>query len=271
MGLRRLTRWPSPTSQSRQWSPSYALVALATGWGMSAVLVLALRVVGIPIPASIAPLAFEVVLMASLFPLYRNGALRPVDLGLRRAPGPRSVMYATTALIAYVVGARMWAAFVHVGVGRGEFSALGDQGTAVIVLAGIVAVVGAPIAEEIFFRGFLYRSLRNRMGIAPACVTSAILFSIGHVQYPVAALPELFLFGVIMALLYERTGSLLPGIAVHAFVDASAFEEALTGNNAAVLALFVLGAIVILMRPVLRAVERGITGKPIFVEANGNR
>ena len=41
-----------------------------------------------------------------------------------------------------------------------------DESTLALVAAGIVVIVVAPIAEEFFFRGFFYRALRSRMGIA---------------------------------------------------------------------------------------------------------
>jgi len=45
---------------------------------------------------------------------------------------------------------------------------IAHQSTVVIVLTGFAAAVAAPVVEEIFFRGLLYRCLRNRFGIAPA-------------------------------------------------------------------------------------------------------
>jgi membrane protease YdiL (CAAX protease family) len=52
-------------------------------------------------------------------------------------------------------------------------------------------------------------------------------------------------FGIIMCLLYELTGSLLPGIAVHSFVDGTAADAAVTGN--AYVALGVYGLVLVLV------------------------
>jgi membrane protease YdiL (CAAX protease family) len=90
------------------------------------------------------------------------------------------------------------------------------------------------------------------------------LFGLGHTDYPLLVRPELAFFGVVAALLYERTGSLLPGIAMHSFIDASGFEIALTGNDRIVATLFGLLAVVLLVRPPLRGLGRLITGKPVF-------
>jgi membrane protease YdiL (CAAX protease family) len=71
----------------------------------------------------------------------------------------------------------------------------------------------APLAEETIFRGFIYGWLRRRIPVLPAVVISAAVFSAAHLVL-VLALP-LFGVGVILALLYEYSDSLLPGAIVH--------------------------------------------------------
>ena len=138
-----------------------------------------------------------------------------------------------------------------------------------IVLAGVAACLGAPIVEEIFFRGLLYRSFRNRLGVLLASVIAGAIFGILHTQYPLIVRPELMFFGVIAALLYERTGSLLPGIAMHCFIDASGFELALTGRVTIVTITFLLVAVVLLLRPPLKGLARLVTGMPVIHRYSG--
>lgn len=82
-----------------------------------------------------------------------------------------------------------------------------------IVLIVLVISVLVPIGEEVFFRGLVYGALR-RWGVPLAAALSAFFFSAVHQQI-VHFLP-IFILGVILALLYERTGSLLPSMLVHA-------------------------------------------------------
>jgi membrane protease YdiL (CAAX protease family) len=124
------------------------------------------------------------------------------------------------------------------------------------VLAGFAAAIAAPVVEEVFFRGFLYRSLRNRLPIIPAALLVGVIFGLGHTQYPLLERPNQALFGFVTCLLYERTGSLLPGIAIHSFIDASGFEAALTGTSWIVLVIFLALAGAILIKPSLRALRR---------------
>jgi membrane protease YdiL (CAAX protease family) len=76
----------------------------------------------------------------------------------------------------------------------------------------LLAVV-VPVGEEVFFRGLVYGALRARWGVAVAAVASALFFTAVHLQL-VHALP-IFLLGVVLAVLYERTGTLIPAVIAH--------------------------------------------------------
>ena len=88
------------------------------------------------------------------------------------------------------------------------------------VLIAVLTVVGAPIVEECFFRGFLYRGLaalwRDKwrgQGLWVAAVASGLLFGLAHGE--LLQLPGLALVGIVLARVYERTQRLLPSILVH--------------------------------------------------------
>lgn len=257
-----LAPWPKPTARSQRWTVRYALLAYAALWVLNVLVALVLHFTGVATPVGVGGLIVEAIMLSTLFPLYRSGALHTIDLGLRRVPGARSVGLVLLGLFAYVVLSVLWKSLVHLPPARSTFHGIADQTTIVIVLTGFAAAVGAPVVEEIFFRGFLYRSLRNRLGVAPASLIAGAMFALVHTQYSLLERPEQLIFGVIAALLYERTGSLLPGIAMHSFIDASGFELALTGSDAIVAAVFGLLAIVLLARPPLKGVRRLVSGRP---------
>ncbi len=107
------------------------------------------------------------------------------------------------------------------------------------IITVFAIAVSAPVVEEIFFRGLVYRSLRNRLPTLLAALIAGALFGLAHIGgYPLITLPIKACFGVLACLLYEKTGSLLPGMAVHSFVDASAVDVALTGNDGITLIVF---------------------------------
>ncbi len=92
-----------------------------------------------------------------------------------------------------------------------------------LVLALLVAIVIAPIAEEVLFRGVLFRSLRRRIGLWPAAVLSSVAFAGVHVEIVISqplALVGLFVFGVILAWSLEKFEHLLVPILAHAVFNA---------------------------------------------------
>lgn len=80
------------------------------------------------------------------------------------------------------------------------------------VLTILVSFIG-PVAEEVFFRGFAYPVLRRRMGIKNAIILISFVFALLHTNL-VGFLPIMAL-GILLAYLYEKTGSLIPSITVH--------------------------------------------------------
>jgi len=260
----RLEPWPRPTARSRQWTVRYALLAYVAAFVGAVALAAVALLVGLPIPRADGTLVVDVAMLACLVPLIRRGSLGVRDLGLRRVPGARSVGLVVLAFLAVGVCDSLWTTTVHPGGGTSLHAGLRHETTLVIVLAGFAAAVSAPVVEEIFFRGFLYRSLRNRFSIVSACVISSIMFALPHTQYPLDARVEVAIFGIAACLLYERTGSLLPGIAMHSFVDASAFERALSGRSWIVATAYLLLAVILLARPPLRSLRRRLRGEPAF-------
>ncbi|MCA1033198.1 CPBP family intramembrane metalloprotease [Bacillus infantis] len=87
-----------------------------------------------------------------------------------------------------------------------------------VLIAFISAAVISPIYEEIFYRGFLYRWLRTRMGLKGALLLSSLIFTIIHIPtYNV--MPVNFFSGILFALAYERTGSIWPPVLIHGLTN----------------------------------------------------
>ena len=79
----------------------------------------------------------------------------------------------------------------------------------------LLIVFAASISEEICFRGMLYGGLRTDMGPIPAAVISGIIFGGLHALTGLSAVPVLIALGITLALLFEQTGSIVPGIILH--------------------------------------------------------
>lgn len=87
-----------------------------------------------------------------------------------------------------------------------------------VLIAFVSAAIISPIYEEIFYRGFIYRWLRTRLGIRSALIISALIFTVAHIP-TYNAMPVNFLGGLIFAWAYERTNSVWPAVIVHGLLN----------------------------------------------------
>lgn len=88
--------------------------------------------------------------------------------------------------------------------------------TGIICMVLLVGVI-APFAEELFFRGFLYTFLRERLGIWVGAAISALIFALFHFEPVVVAVT--FLLGLACVFVYERSRSLWGNILLHSMYN----------------------------------------------------
>jgi membrane protease YdiL (CAAX protease family) len=133
---------------------------------------------------------------------------------LRRL-GVRSFRPSALKWMAAAVGSYLLFAGVYVALfGEPKQEDIAESFGAVPVQV-LLIVFAAPISEEVLFRGMLFGGLRTRLPRLAAALISAVLFGGLHALTGVSAVPPLIAFGFILALLYEKTGSIIPGILLH--------------------------------------------------------
>jgi membrane protease YdiL (CAAX protease family) len=99
-----------------------------------------------------------------------------------------------------------------------EFEKLLRMGTTVRVLIALVAVLTAPVVEEVVYRGILYSGIERAWGKGAGVVLVTLLFAGGHYfQYreSYAALTAIVSLSLVLTLLRAATGKLLPCVATH--------------------------------------------------------
>ena len=87
-----------------------------------------------------------------------------------------------------------------------------------------IAVLAAPLAEELFFRGVMFRGLEKMSSFAFAAFASAFLFAAAHRS--AAAFAPLLVFGIVQARLFAKSGSLAAPVAMHAAYNAAGIAAA---------------------------------------------
>ena len=86
-----------------------------------------------------------------------------------------------------------------------------------LLLFWFTVVVTAPVAEEIIFRGFLFRGWsESRIGAVGTLILTSLIFASLHTQYNFTGRVEIFGFGLLLGLARWRSGSTLLVILMHA-------------------------------------------------------
>lgn len=160
---------------------------------------------------------------------------RPWQFGLRAAPLRRAVKLSVQAMLGFYLATVAYSVLLRPDVEQSVTEKLGaDDGTLGLILAGIMVVAVAPAVEELFFRGFFYRALRSRYSFIAAASMDGLLFGAIHYDFEsvdsLLLLPPLAFLGFLFCLVYERTGSIFPVIAMHAFNNALAYAIQVDGG-----------------------------------------
>jgi uncharacterized protein len=137
---------------------------------------------------------------------FREGLAR---LGVRRFR-PSALKWMAAAIGFYLIAAFAYA--VLIGEPHQKDIA---KGFGTIPIQVILIVFAAPVSEEVCFRGMLFGGLRERLPRIAAALISGLVFGGLHAVTGITAVPPLVVFGFVLALLYEKTGSIIPGILLH--------------------------------------------------------
>ena len=172
---------------------------------------------------AVGALAQEAVVVLIVIGIARQAALR----ALRQPAGwGRALLLAIATFVVIAGAAAALEPLLHAGSEQGlspdrwDPSRSGAYTFNFIVIAAFV-----PIVEELVFRGVGF-SLLRRFGVPVAIAGTAVAFALAHGL--VQGFPILLVFGLGLAWLRWKTGSIVPGIAVHASFNALSLILAVT-------------------------------------------
>jgi hypothetical protein len=151
--------------------------------------------------------------------------LRAPEFGLRRTRFWPAVGWSALALASFFAFAILWTALVGSPKQTTAQDIGANESELALLAAGVLFVVVAPIGEEFFFRGFFYATLRSKLPTAWAALINGAIFGAIHASTGASAVPVLIFLGVVLCLVRERTGSLYPCIAIHAFNNMLAYAS----------------------------------------------
>ena len=258
----------------KQHAPYWiALAAVLTGFAAGVFVTLVVELVGSalgspatkPTPAVniAADFLFDAAFVGSaLYFTTITKAMGRGDFGYRRIPWRLGIGALFAAAFIYYAGTLLYAQLLHLSGTDRLPSGLGVKtSTWAAVFTALFVCVVAPMAEEFFFRGFLFGLLRRmRVSVAGrelgpwiAAVVVGLLFGLAHYDsaQPQYLVPLAFL-GFVLCILRWRTRSLYPCMALHSINNCVALgvnELALNGGEIVALTAASLLVIALLTAP----------------------
>lgn len=238
-----LPELPEGVDRSPRWPWWFAVAAFVVGFTGTAMLVgITAAIFGVdpegetPGFVVLATLAQALAFVGTAI-LFASFVAKPRawHFGLRRTRFWPAVGWAAAGIATFYVVTAIYAAIASPDAEQGITEELGaDEGTLGLIVAGLMVMIVAPVAEELFFRGFFYRALRSRFSMIGAALIDGLLFGVIHYNFEGAdallLLPPLALLGFIFCIVYEKTGSLFPVIGMHAFNNTVAYAAQADGG-----------------------------------------
>jgi len=157
---------------------------------------------------------------------YRYRKLRFEQIGLQRLPEWSDIGLSLAGVIVYMLVSTIALTLASKIPGfspdQAQDLGLGRLFGNDLILGFFVLVVFTPLFEEVIFRGFLYRRLRNLQ--FPWWVSSlvvSVLFGLAHMQWNVGV--DVFFLSMVACILREMTGSIWAGVLLHMMKNFLAF------------------------------------------------
>jgi len=168
----------------------------------------------------ISQLMKAVALLAALaFLGLRPRRLRWDAVGLRTVSPGWLLLGAVAGVLFTVTGAGLVKVLMGVApawsaMTRAPFSFGGDTAWVTTLSFVVMTVAITPFAEEVFFRGFVYKWMKGHRPIWVAALMSSVIFGASHIVPHQAV--NAAVMGLVLIALYERSGSIWPAIVAHA-------------------------------------------------------
>ncbi|MES2630899.1 MAG: type II CAAX endopeptidase family protein [Patescibacteria group bacterium] len=149
------------------------------------------------------------------------------DLGIQRLPNWMDFVWAPTGAIAYLILTAIITLIAMNLLTFVDYNQQQETGFAnistqsEIIMAFIMLVIIAPIAEELLFRGYLFGKLRKYAPLWVAILITSVVFAIVHFAWNVGL--DVFALSIVLCLLRVISGSLWPSIMLHMMKNGLAF------------------------------------------------
>lgn len=194
-----------------------------------------LQLVQLPMHLAHVPNVAGVLVIGALGLGFYVGWVRLVE---RRRPNELALSAALPqGALGVAIGLLLFAVTMALLAGTGAYAIRGFGGWSGVA-AGFATMLGGAVVEEVLFRGFLFRTIRDVGGTWIAVAVSAVVFGALHAFNPGASVVSTLAIaleaGVLLALSYATTDRLWLPIGLHAgwnFAEGAIFGTAVSGHT----------------------------------------
>ncbi|MGB1582298.1 MAG: lysostaphin resistance A-like protein [Solirubrobacterales bacterium] len=163
---------------------------------------------------------------AAVFIARLSGPVTARDFGLIRAPFGQALGKSIAIMVSYFIVLAIYNQLVNLTPDDAPEELGANAGILGMFAFAVLVAVVAPFAEEIFYRGMVFRALANGVGVWLAAIISGVLFGAVHINSldgdRLLQVVPLGLLGILFAILYVWAGTLYAPIALHATNNALA-------------------------------------------------
>jgi uncharacterized protein len=157
--------------------------------------------------------------------LIRSGQTTWTAIGFNRRRIGRDILRGLSyGALAFLVSALLQSFLDLVGIRQTqlrELSWIRDLDVTSFLAMFLVGAIGAPLAEELYFRGYVFAAYLREKGPVVAYLLSGLVFAGLHLNRE--ALLPIFVLGIMLAWMYHRSNSIILPITAHAFNNGLAF------------------------------------------------
>jgi membrane protease YdiL (CAAX protease family) len=175
---------------------------------------------------------------AMIFPLWflavRKRDVKLYNFGFRWIGTGKTILWVICAYVFYLgLGTLFIILFYNFGLGSlgfepqsNIFDLFGREPLGVII-AFVIALIIAPLTEELFFRGFMLQTISKIISPIWGIILTALIFAAVHFEFQ--SIAPLIILSLVLNILYVKTRSIWPGIVFHILNNTIAFIVVLFG------------------------------------------
>jgi membrane protease YdiL (CAAX protease family) len=263
-----LPQWPP-------WAPFAAmLLTLVIAIAGATVIAVGAQLAGVDVTTDHTPTGIQIggtviqdiglIVAAFVFARLTDGRPTAWQFGLRRVRFGTAAGWLVGVWVAFIVLSNIYAQLVDAPDVSNQAEELGaGDSTLNLVAVTVLVTVIAPIAEEFFFRGFVFPTFWRWLGWFPGAIFAGAIFAAIHIgSVDAVFLPPLLMLGFGLCLLYKQTGSLLPCFALHALNNSLAIGQSQDFSALGTVALMIGAPTVVVSLGLLAARSRRLNALP---------